>query len=278
VSTVSGAWARVERHESGVVWIQEPLVRSGLVEGERDIAVIDTGMGVVDFRAVVEGHSQRAPLVLQTHTHWDHIGGSHLFDRVLVHPEEVDSLRQGLSHERFVKSMERFSSQLPMPESWDPDTAVIPGVEAAGLLHDGDIIDLGGRVLEVIHTPGHSPGGVSFLDRAGRALFVGDAINMATMLLCLPGSDPNAFLQTVRRLATRVSEVDVIVPGHGNLMTAEDVRRVHAAFEEVYAGRPPTRREEIDMGMPELLPVEVHTFDGFEFLITPDVLAPAARS
>jgi glyoxylase-like metal-dependent hydrolase (beta-lactamase superfamily II) len=275
MSTTAEAWAHVERYRDGIAWVQEPLVRSGLVEGERDIAVIDTGMGVVDFRALVTGFSDRAPLVLQTHAHWDHVGGSHLFSRVLVHPAEADAVRQGLSHERFVRVMQRFSSQFAMPDSWNPETAAIPGVEPTGLLHDGDTIDLGDRTLEVIHTPGHSPGGLSFLDRAGRVLFVGDAINRATMLLCLPGSDPHAFLSSVRHLAELAGEVDAIVPGHGNLLAPADVRDVRDAFEEVYAGRAPDDREELDMGQPQLIPAAVYRFDGFEFKVTPGSLPSA---
>ncbi len=63
------------------VWsIAEPghveQVHSYLIEGERDVAVLDTGMGVGDFRGLVRELSDRDPLVVQSHAHWDHIGAS----------------------------------------------------------------------------------------------------------------------------------------------------------------------------------------------------------
>jgi glyoxylase-like metal-dependent hydrolase (beta-lactamase superfamily II) len=54
---------------------------------------------------------------------------------------------------------------------------------ATGWLEHGDRIDLGERMLEIFHTPGHSPGGISFLDREARAFFVGDLIYLGKMLL-----------------------------------------------------------------------------------------------
>jgi len=62
----------------------------------------------------------------------------------------------------------------PLPEGFDPTTWTIPSMKPTALLHDGDIIDLGGRRLEVICTPGHSPGSMCLLDRQNRILFTGD--------------------------------------------------------------------------------------------------------
>ena len=71
---------------------------------------------------------------------------------------------------------------------------------ATGWLEHGDPIDLGGRVLEVFHTPGHSPGGVSFLDRQARALFVGDLLYHGRMYVFLPTSDPAEFRSSLQRV------------------------------------------------------------------------------
>src|SRR5690349_16766296 len=99
----SSAWFHVERLPHGVTLIGEPNhsedVKSYLVEGERDVAVLDTGMGVGDFAGLVASLSDRAPLVLQSHAHFDHIGSSSQFERVLVHPSEADSLRQGMAND-----------------------------------------------------------------------------------------------------------------------------------------------------------------------------------
>lgn len=260
-------WARIDDLGNGVFVLAEPLVRSGLVEGERDIAVIDTGMGVVDIRAMIAGISEREPVVLQTHGHWDHVGGSHLFERVLIHPDAVNGLRAGMEHEDYLRTMARFSSLMPMPDSWKTETAYIPGVEPSGFLSDGDTIDLGGRVIEAYATPGHAAGGLSFLDRTGRVLFVGDAINVATMLLCLEGSDPLAFAEALETILRLAEQVDMVVPGHGPMMTADDVREVRDAWAEVLAGRAPSGQEDLDLGMATTIAVDVYGFERFEFRV-----------
>ena len=61
-------------------------VKSYLIEGSRDVAVLDTGTGAGDFAGLVASLSSRRPRVLQTHADWDHIGASFRFDEVLVHP------------------------------------------------------------------------------------------------------------------------------------------------------------------------------------------------
>ena len=159
----------MRRFPHGVTMIREPHhredVKSYLIEGSRDVAVLDTGTGAGDFVALVASLSPLRPRVLQTHAHWDHIGASFRFDDVLVHPAEAELLRAGYAADRF---SEAFSSgsvdRSRLPSDLDPSSG-IPGCVPTGWLQHGDQIDLGDRVLEVLHTPGHSPGGVSFLDR-----------------------------------------------------------------------------------------------------------------
>lgn len=166
-------WFEVQRLPHAVTMIREPHhaedVKSYLIEGERDAAVLDTGLGVGDFARLVATLSGKRPRVLQTHAHWDHIGASHAFDDVLVHPAEADGLRAGWPEARYVAAFtEGMVDKERLPAGFDT-AGGIPGCEPAGWLEDGGRIDLGNRVLEVMHTPGHSPGGVSFLDRQARA-------------------------------------------------------------------------------------------------------------
>src|SRR5215208_3984455 len=84
--------------------IREPYhiedVKSYLIEGSRDVAVLDTGTGAGDFAGLVASLSSRHPRVLQTHSDWDHIGASFRFDDVLVHPSEAEKLRAGYAPDR----------------------------------------------------------------------------------------------------------------------------------------------------------------------------------
>ena len=269
-------WFDVQRIAPGVKSIAEPLhmenIKSYLVEGERDVAVIDTGLGIGDFASVVRRESARDPLVLLTHAHWDHIGDAWKFPRVLVHPSEAYAVRRG-----FPNAMMRMMvgpdamHETAVPEGFDIETAAIPGCEPTGELNEGDRIDLGGRVLEVFHTPGHSQGGVSFLDRDSGILFSGDALNYGEMWLYLPRSDAAAFRDTLHKLARIVEDEDVrlIYPSHFTVpMDPAHVREALEAYEDIWSGRvAPTRHTEFDIGFPEKVPGDIFEGGKFTFLM-----------
>src|SRR5215210_9349830 len=98
-------WFVVRELGQGITVIGEPLhaedIKSYLVEGERDVAVIDTGLGIGDFPAVVAELSDKQPVVLQTHGHWDHIGHSYAYERVLIHPSEAYTLERGFPNDMY---------------------------------------------------------------------------------------------------------------------------------------------------------------------------------
>jgi glyoxylase-like metal-dependent hydrolase (beta-lactamase superfamily II) len=136
----------------------------------------------------------------------------------------------------------------------------------SGWLAPGDRIDLGGRVLDVLHTPGHSRGSVSFLDREARALFTGDLLYLSQMYLFVPDADLAAFRASLQLIAGLAAEVDVIYPAHGPTpIRPADALAIQAAFETVWAGRPPDRHRAL-YGFD----VAVHDFNRFSFLLPHD--------
>jgi glyoxylase-like metal-dependent hydrolase (beta-lactamase superfamily II) len=223
-------------------------------------------LGVGDFAALVAEVSARRPRLLQTHAHWDHVGASYRFSDVHVHPSEAGALRQGISPERYGHVFWRDPfDHAHVPSDFDTASGV-PGIEPSGLLEDGDRIDLGSRELEVIHTPGHSPGGVSFLDRQARALFSGDLLYRGRMYVFFPNSDPAAFRASLRRVADLMGEVDAIYPSHGASPLAPiDVVTIRDAFEEVWNGREPDQH-----GSLYDYPIAIYDFGDFSFLLPPD--------
>lgn len=261
------SWFHVERLANGVTMIAEPHhmedVKSYLVEGERDVAVLDTGMGVGDFAGLVATLSDRDPIVLHSHAHFDHIGASARFRRVLVHPDEADALREGYSRDKFRPWLEPQHVSGPgLPSGFDVESAEIPGTEPTGALKHGDRIDLGGRMLEVFHTPGHSPGGITLLDRQNRLLFPGDAIYMGPMFAWRPYSDPRTYRESLQLLAELSEVVDVIYPSHNASPIAPiDVRRMQAAYEDIWAGRKSPDRREDDR--------DIFEFDTYSYWLRP---------
>jgi glyoxylase-like metal-dependent hydrolase (beta-lactamase superfamily II) len=271
-----GEWFEVVRYPGAVTMIREPHhsedVKVYLIEGEQDVAVLDTGMGVGDFAGLVGALSPKRPRILQTHAHWDHMGASHLFDDVLVHPTEAAGLRAGRPASNYAA---KFSSESVepsrLPAGFDPSGG-LPGCEPTGWLEDGQQIDLGGRILEVLHTPGHSPGGVTFLDRQGRALFVGDLLYLGPMYLFFEDSNPAAFRKSLGRVSELLGQIDAVYPAHGPAPIApDDVVAIREAFEEVWLGLPPDREESL-LGYN----VAVCDFGAFSFLLPPGDWRPTS--
>lgn len=262
----SHGWFEVVEFPKGVTMLAEPGhyedVKSYLVEGDQAVAVLDAGMGVGDFRGLVRALSAREPIVLLSHAHFDHVGACSLFEHVLVHPSEADALRAGVPNERFAPWFnDEFLRGVPLPEDFDAAGAEIPGCEPSGFLNHGDVIDLGGRALEAFHTPGHSPGGITLLDRANRLLFPGDAVYLGPMFSYRATSDPVAYRATLKLLAELAGAADVVYPSHNQVpMTPQQVRDMHNAYEAIWAGRPPDRSD------PDK---DIFEFDSFSFWLRP---------
>ncbi len=262
----SHGWFDVVKFPNRVTMIAEPGhyedVKSYLVEGDQRVAVLDAGMGFGDFKALADSLSDLEPVVLLSHAHFDHIGDAWKYADVRVHPAEASDLRAGYPHERMRRWFDaEYLLDIPLPDAADPATAYIPGKEPTGMLNDGDAIDLGGRTLHVYHTPGHSPGGITLIDREHRLMFPGDAIYAGPMFAHNVYGDPQAYRVTLRRLAGLADEVEVVYPSHNAVpLTPADVKRMHVAYEEISDGREPDeRREDCD----------VHRFDKFQFWLPP---------
>jgi glyoxylase-like metal-dependent hydrolase (beta-lactamase superfamily II) len=104
--------------------------------------------------------------------------------------------------------------------------------------HDGDRFDLGGRTLEVIATPGHTPDAISLLDRANGLLFTGDTYYPAPIWLFRPETDLDAYAASIRRLAALEPQVKVVLGAHNFPVASPTLLpRLVAAFDAVRAGK-----------------------------------------
>lgn len=255
----------VRRFPDAVTMIREADhredVQAYVVEGSREVAVIDTGLGDGDFHGVVERLTSLPPRVLQTHLHWDHVGASRRFSNVLAHPEEIANRQTIWPWE-------------PNADATGEDAAIrYSGVSPTGGLAHGDRIDLGGRVLEALHTPGHSPGSLCFFDREARALFTGDLLYLGMMLLFVPGSDLAAFQRSLDLIVAYLDDIAFIYPAHGPApLRPSDAVAIRDGFETVMAG---TAR--MQLGTYNHFQVAIFNFERFAFLLPPRVLDDCRR-
>jgi len=127
-------------------------------------------------------------------------------------------------------------------------------------LQDHERIDLGGRVVEVIFTPGHTPDSLALFDRANGLLCTGDTFYSGPIYLFVPETDFAAYTRSVARLAAIEPQIKMLLPSH-NVPVADPIflRRLAAAVEEVNQRKAKSRVTE---GHRE------YAFDGFSLLLS----------
>ena len=176
-------WWRLQTMGDGVTLIDEPHIlpfyRCNVwhVRGRDGDMLVDSGMGVVSLREHVALVSERPLQAVASHTHFDHIGCHHEFDCRLCHEAEAELLanptRANTLAEPYVTD-EIFTTLPPAP--YESALYAVKAAPATRVLVDGDLIDLGDRHFQVIHTPGHSPGGIALWEAATGVLFSGDIV------------------------------------------------------------------------------------------------------
>ena len=154
-----------------------------LLEGTERGLLIDTGCGMYNIREIADELSTLPYDVVLTHGHGDHVAWMDQWEEVWLHPADWDMV----SLERLEQNkamISRYPAMMAAFGSFDaydirPEQARYPDTLPRLIpLEEGHIFDLGGgRKVEVIHTPGHTPGEVVLIDDASRILFSGDACN-----------------------------------------------------------------------------------------------------
>lgn len=238
--------------------IEEPFhderVKSCLIAGEERAVLLDTGMGVADIRDEVERLTDRPVTVVNSHAPWDHIGGNHRFEEILIHEAESGYLQAGVGNDVLRPCFAPEHLTGPLPPGVTAETIAIPPSAPTGTVADGQVVDLGERVLEVMHCPGHSPGGIVRVDRYRRLLFSTD-VAYACDLYVYGVADLPVYARSLRRLADLAPELDAVYPSHGDYpIPPAMLPRMVDACEAVLAGRTPNWTEAGRIS---------HRFDGF---------------
>lgn len=185
-----------------------------LLNGTERSLLIDTGLGICNIYEEVMKWTDKPVTAAATHIHWDHIGGHKYFPNFYAHGEELDWLDGGfpLSMEA-VKEM--VTDRCDLPEGYDVSTYTFFQGHPTRILKDKDEIDIGGRRIEVEHTPGHSPGHMCFWEKERGYLFTGDLVYKDTLLAYYPSTDPEAYLASLEKMALLPAKR--VFPAHHSL-------------------------------------------------------------
>ncbi|QNI31993.1 MBL fold metallo-hydrolase [Alloacidobacterium dinghuense] len=239
---VADTWFEVYRVAPDVFAIYEPHQSeetiSYIIVGNARALLFDTGMGIGDLKALTSKLSSLPVTVLNSHTHDDHVGDNWQFDT--VYGMDTDFTRQNAKGSKAGAQAEIAPGELcgALPAGFNPSTYTTRPWHVTKWLHDGDSIDLGGRTLEVIGTPGHTPDSICLLDRANRLLFSGDTYYPGPIWLYRPETDLVAYGNSVRRLAALQPQVKVVLGAHNVPVAPPEVLgELAAAFDKVQAGQ-----------------------------------------
>lgn len=225
---VASDWFQVVEAAKGVYAFIEPYqfqeAVSYLILGKHRALMFDTGTGMVPLRPLVEKLTQLPVTVINSHTHYDHVGGNWEFDRVLaIDSPYTRANTAGFPHDALATEVapDAFCKGAPV----GLDTAVFRtrAWKASGSIGDGDTIDLGGRRIEVLQVPGHTPDAIALIDRANGLLWTGDSWYEGTLWLYVPETDLDAYERSIARLAALAPGLKQVLPAH-NTASADPAR------------------------------------------------------
>jgi len=180
------------------------LVRS---QGSDRAVIVDPGEEAPRLLTAIEEAGVTLDAILLTHTHFDHVGAVAPVARATAAPVYCPQLE--------VPVLQDIMAFVPWPgfgpyESWDPEHTV------AG----GETLELAGLTFDVVFTPGHSPGHVTYAVRDEAALFSGDVLFQGSVgRIDLPGGDGPTLMRSIAGLLERFDDETAVYPGHMGVTT-----------------------------------------------------------
>ncbi|MSR45288.1 MAG: MBL fold metallo-hydrolase [Phycisphaerales bacterium] len=205
-----GAW----QTNCWLVWIDDVAARPGWI--------IDTGDHPAPLIAAVRAHGIAVEAILFTHAHLDHIMG---LEEVVAALGDIPRHAHPLEHAWFGDPQLNLSA-----------FAGVPPVSVRGPTHsivDGDTLSLGVVTWRAVHTPGHSPGSVSFVCDAAKVVIAGDTLFAGSIGRSdFPGSDGHILLHSIHSKLMTLPDEFVVHPGHGPSTTIGTERRNNSWLQE----------------------------------------------
>ncbi len=260
-------WFEVYRIRPGIFAIYEPHqfeeVISYLIVGGQRALLFDTGIGVGNIRKVVSQLTSLPVTVLNSHTHYDHVGGNADFSEILGVDSDYSRKNAAGAANAYAAGDALAPDRLcgPLPQGVQRETYKIRPWTITRTVHDGEQLDLGGRTLEVLLTPGHTPDSLMLLDRKNRLLFTGDMFYRGPIYLYVPETDIAAYQKSIARVAALTPQLELLLPAHNTpVADPKYLGRVLDAFRDVH-----------DHRVKPVLPdgYAEYRFDGFSFLMLP---------
>ena len=218
-------------------FVENSYANCYLIEGEDYALLIDSIIGMGNLKAFCETLTDKPIRVANTHSHSDHVGGNFHFDHCYMPDRDIASFQDcvGVKKEQVME----IAKKVALPEYRDliePDDNFVDwNAIKVYPIYDGDMFDLGGRIIEVVDVGGHTAGEVVFIDHKSHIAYSGDACNGNT-LLEFPNSLPIiSYLRNLLHLKEHQKEFDKMYGGH-EIFDASIVDEAIETVAKVVAG------------------------------------------
>ena len=196
--------------------VEDSGVRFFLLTGHERALLVDSGRNVHTARDIAGGLTNLPISLLNTHADGDHIGSNAQFESFFMHPDEESNYRRS-----------------------DRGGEILP-------IREGDVIDLGGRELEVIHLPGHTPGSIALLDRTARVLISGDPIQDGRIFMFGHFRNLRTYIRSLEHLQNWRDSFNEIWPSHASFPVKPDlIDKLQSGAQDVLEGKVTGHPEEI---------------------------------
>lgn len=203
--------------------IEDGFVRMFLLAGTKEALLVDSGVSGPDAKKIAERITKLPVRLINTHADGDHIAGNEAFPEFYMHPREEANYR--------------FRGK---------GGKIVP-------VQQGDVLDLGGRPLEIIDLPGHTKGSIGILDVKNRVLIGGDSIQDGRIYMFGEQRNLSDYITSLEKLSVYEGRFDEVYASHSTLSVKPDIiPKLIAGAKQILAGE--ATGEEIDMfGNPVLL-------------------------
>jgi hydroxyacylglutathione hydrolase len=187
-------------------------------EETKEAVVIDPGGDEDAILDVLNHHKLQLKLIIDTHGHFDHVDANQPLKeatgaKIAIHEADARMLAQPSSEAMFFTGNRLRLSQADI------------------LLKENDILTFGQYRLKVLHTPGHTPGGISLLLEDHPYVYVGDLLFAGSIgRTDFPGGDYDALINAVRTKIFPLGDSYTVYPGHGPVTTVDQERKYNPFF------------------------------------------------
>ena len=268
-------WFEIYKLPKDVYAIYEPHhfqeVISFLIMGKEKALLVDTGLGFKDIKDEVDALTDLPVVVVNTHTHFDHVGGNWQFSEVHVmnEPNALERLKNGVNRKAELVTGEIDANFEPSAFHYHNgecpiDLATFKGKPSnPAPVEDGHVFDLGGRKFEVLHTPGHSPDSIMLVNHEEKMLFTGDTFYPASLYAHITKSDglnssEGVYRNTINKVAKLFADYTLYCSHNEPVCPGTMLVAAAKAFDDIEAGNLDYIEDEAGL--------KKYQFDGFAII------------